>query len=599
MTPPRSTPASPEEPTPPGQPLPTRRNRPTGQGQARRLKRAPQGLLRTRRLIAGGVATVVVGVAAVSLVFAGMPLLDNFAGGPEKTPTQAPIVITTPATPETFPTFERQDYVQPEVPASATEPIEATNIVVGAEKTGKVMPEGLAGLSLDTDHLVDMHMDPDKSNLAEILAMSGNPVIRFGAQAVDRRFFWTSTDEPIPDWEVVPAYASDKRKVIKITPEVLTNLKNLLDQGNARVLMAVDMGHYDPARAADFAKWAHKILGDRMVGISLGNEPNGYNRVEYKYLALRPADYTFDDWAKEATAYADAINAAAPGVKVVGPQAYSEVWWKGYSALNLPNQGAMTFHNYPLSFCDAPEGSDEDQTIANAISRRLSDYSAEYAAAAVAATATGGHGIPTWNSETNISTCFGSNPILKTHSSAMWTVNFAMRSATEGVTQLNFHGGLEACKGGAPGSPLCDSGPHGKPNGTLTMRPQYYGIMMANKLGAGDFLQSEVGGNENIYAYPVKHADGTMSLMVVNQNDPEKDAPVNISLTLPTQAATGTMTQMSGPGLATQDETRIDGMESSGEPLETQGKIPSFNAGDQTFDIALNSGTATILNFTF
>ncbi|WP_146238900.1 hypothetical protein [Arthrobacter livingstonensis] len=562
------------------------------------MKRTPEGLPARKRLVAAAVAGAVVATAAVSLVVAGMPMLNNFIGSSTagKT-TEAPIVISTPATPSVFPTFKKADYVQPDVPATATEAVKATTIKVGSDTTGKVMPEGLAGLSMDTDHLVDMHMDPALSNFAEILKMSGDPVIRFGAQAVDRRFFWTSTDEPIPNWEVVPAYSNDKRKVIKITPDTLKNLKNLLDQGNARVLMAVDMGHYDPARAADFAKWAHKILGNRMVGISLGNEPNGYNRVAYKYLALRPADYTFDDWATEVRAYSAAIAKTAPGVKVVGPQAYSEVWWKGYAGLDLPNEGALTFHNYPLSTCDAPANSDQARTITNALSRQLSDYSANYAASAVKAAA--GHDIPVWNSETNISTCFGSNEILKTHASAMWTINFAMRSATEGVTQLNFHGGLEACKGGAPGSPLCDSGPYNKPNGTLTMRPQYYGIMMVNKLGSGDFLRSEVAGNENIYAYPVKHKDGTMGVMVVNQNDPAKQAPAKITLTLPRQAATGTMTQLAGPELNAQDQTRIDGQESSGVALAKQAKIPGFKAGEQTLTVKLNSGTASILNFTF
>lgn len=577
-------------PTPSGPPKPT--------GQARRLKRAGQGSGPRKRMVAAGAAGAVVATAVVSLLVAGMPLLHSFldTASAGKT-TQPPIIISTPATPSVFPTFQKPDYVQPAVQATATEAVKDTTINVGSDKTGKVMPEGLAGLSMDTDHLVDMHMDPEQSNLAEILKMSGDPVIRFGAQAVDRRFFWTSTDEPIPDWTVVPAFANDKRKVVKITPDTLTTLKNLLEKGNARVLMAVDMGHYDPARAGDFAKWAHKILGDRLVGISLGNEPNGYNRVEYKYLALRPADYTFDDWAKEVRAYSAAIASAAPGVKVVGPQAYSEVWWKGYAGLNLPNEGALTFHNYPLSSCDAPADSAQARTISNALSRQLSDYSANYAASAVAAAA--GHHIPVWNAETNISTCFGANEILKTHASAMWTVNFAMRSAMEGVTQLNFHGGLEACKGGAPGSPLCDSGPYGKPNGTLTMRPQYYGIMMVNKLGSGDFLRSEVDGDQNIYAYPVKHADGTMSLMVVNQNDPSNRAPVKITLTLPAQAATGTMTQMSGPELAVQDQTRIDGEKSSGVALKDQAKIPGFKAGAQTLTVKLNSGTASILNFTF
>lgn len=131
------------------------------------------------------------------------------------------------------------------------------------------------------------------------------------------------------------------------------------------------------------------------------------------------------------------------------------------------------------------------------------------------------------------------------------------------------------------------------------MRPQYYGIMMVNKLGSGDFLRSEVEGNENIYAYPVQHADGTMGVMVVNQNDPATQAPVKITLTLPQQAATGTMTQLAGPDLAIEGETRIDGMESSGVALEDQAKIPGFKAGEQTLTVDLNSGTTSILNFTF
>lgn len=598
MTPPRSTPASPEEPTPPGQPLPTRRNRPTGQGQARRLKRAPQGLLRTRRLIAGGVATVVVAVAAVSLVFAGMPLLDNFAGGPEKTPTQAPIVITTPATPEVFPVFERPEYVQPPVAASATEQVEATDIKIGAEPTGKVMPMGLAGLSLDTDHMVDMHMNPDLSNMAEILKMSGSPVIRFGGQAADRRFFWTSTDEPLPDWKVVPAYKGDVRPIIKITPAVLETVNKLLVEGDARILLTADMGHIDAARTADFAKYAHEIFGDRLVGLSLGNEPNGWGASSNVYRTLRDQPWSFDKYIAEVMPVAQAVKDAVPEVKIVGPDVYTEDWWKQYVAAGVPNLEALSFHNYPLSVC-TPSSDDEPQarTIANMMSRDRADASRSYAEAAVAVADTAN--LATWNTETNASSCPGSSPVTKNHASGLWTVNYAMTNANAGVSMLNFHGGLEACKGGAPMSPLCDTGSVRNPTGQLTMRPGYYGIMMVNKMGTGDFLPTEVAGNENIYTYAIKRADGTMGIMIVNENDPSVQAPAPLTMTLPTQAATGTMTQMAGSSFEAEDQTRIDGEESSGASVDDQARIPGFKAGEQTLTIALNSGTATLLNFTF
>ncbi|MGA7204034.1 MAG: glycoside hydrolase family 44 protein [Specibacter sp.] len=548
-------------------------------------------------MIAAGAAGAVVATAAVSLVVAGMPLLQEMTRPAAQETTQPPVVISTLATPEKFPAFNRADYVQAPVAATATEPVKAS-IKVGADKTGRVMPEGLAGLSLDTDHMVDMQMNPDQSNLAEILKMSGDPVIRFGGQAADRRFFWTSTDEPIPDWKVVPAYPGDVRKIVKVTPAVLENVNRLLVAGNARILLTANLGHLDAARTADFAKWAHKIFGNRLVGMSLGNEPNGWGASDYTYRTLRDQPWSFDKYIEETLPVAQAVKDAVPEVKIAGPDVYTEAWWKQYVAAGVPNLEALSYHNYPVSKCDADPATDpQARSIANMLSRDRSDASLKYAEAAVKLADSAK--LAAWNTETNASSCPGSSAVTKNHASGLWAANYAMLSASAGVTMLNFHGGLEACKGGAPMSPLCDTGTVGNPTGQMTMRPEYYGIMMVNKLGSGDFLRSEVTGSENIYAYPVKRADGTMGLMVVNQNDPAKQARAKITLTLPAQAATGTMSQMSGPTLDGEGETRIDGQESSGVAQAKQARIPGFKAGAQTITVELNSGTVSILNFTF
>ncbi|AIY00846.1 hypothetical protein ART_1247 [Arthrobacter sp. PAMC 25486] len=580
--------------------MPTPEDDPNDTGQGRRLKRKRPNIKRRKRVVAAGVSGSVLAIAVVSLVVAGFPLLNNAGGTPVvvKT-TPPPIVVTTPAAPETFPAFERQDYVQPEVPETATEQVAPTTVTVGAETTGEIMPQGLSGLSLDTDHMVDVQMNPDLSNLAERLKMAGSPVLRFGGQAADRRFFWTSTDEPIPNWVVAPAYPTDTRPIIKVTPDVLRNVNRLLEAGDARILLTADMGHVDAARTADYAKYADEIFGDRLVGMSFGNEPNGWGPTPNPYYELRSdPSWSFEHYIAEAMPVAQAVVDAVPNVKIVGPDVYTEGWWKDYVAAGVPNLAALTFHNYPLSVC-APETPDDPQSrsISNMLSRHTNEASRAYAEAAVAVADTAG--LQTWNTETNASSCGGSSATTKNHASGLWTLNYALTQASAGVSLLNFHGGLEACKGGAPMGPLCDTGTVRQPSGDMAMRPGFYGMMMTNKLGSGDFLRAESAGSENIYAYPVKHADGTMSVMVVNQNDPMAQAPAEITLTLPTQAATGTMTQMSGASFESEDTTRIDGLETNGEPLETQGKIPGFNAGDQKFTIALNSGTATILNFTF
>lgn len=563
--------------------------------QGRKSKRELSGRSRRKRRIAAVWVSVVVAAAAASVVLVGLPLLDNQTNA--STVTEPTIVNSPSVTLRTFLPFDRAEYVQLPVAASATGVVAPTTVTVGADKTGMIMPAGLVGLSLDIEHLIDMQMDPALSTLGQVLSLGSDPVLRFGAQSVDRRFFWTSTDEPIPNWKLVPGFVGDKRTIAKVTPATLEKLNTILKQSNGRVLLAVDLGHFDPARAADFAKWSQQILGDRLLGFSLGNEPNGYNRDHNPYYLLRPTSYGFADYAKEAKAYSEAIAAAAPGAKIMGPQAYEESWWGPFLDLKLPNTGALTFHHYPLSDCWSPAESATGRSITNALSRSLSDSSAKYAAAAFDAVK--GFGLPAWNSETNISSCPGPNEVLKTQASAQWTVNYAMRSATEGVTKLFFHGALDACKGGPPGSPLCDSGPYKKPNGIISMRAQYYGIMMVNKMGAGDFLHNTVSGDENIYSYPVRHEDGTMSLMIVNQNDPTKAAPAQITLKLPAQTATGTMTQLAAPELTSQDQTRIDGAESSGVAQPEQLRIPGYNAGDQTITVGINSGTSTILNFTY
>lgn len=567
-------------------------------GPARRMKQASQGSRQRKRMIAAAVTGTFVVVAAGSVIFAGMPLLEKYTAGAAEETSQAPIVITTPATPEKFPAFDRPEYVQPPVAATATGTVEATTVKIGAEKTGKVMPVGLAGLSLDTDHMIDMQMDPDQSNLAELLKMGGSPVIRFGGQAADRRFFWTSTDEPIPDWTVVPAYKGDVRQIVKVTPEVLETVNKLLVAGNARVLLTADMGHLDAARTADLAKWAHKIFGERLVGLSLGNEPNGWGASSYEYRTRRDQPWSFEKYIEEAVPVAQAVKDAAPEVKIAGPDVYTQEWWKQYVVSGVPSLEALTYHNYPLAVCDVdPPADPQSRTIENMMSRVRADDSRKYAEAAVAVAESAN--LATWNTETNVSSCSGSSAVTKNHASGLWLVNYAMTSASVGVTMLNFHGGLEACKGGAPMSPLCDTGTVRKPTGEMVMRPQYYGMMMVNKLGTGDFLPTEAAGNENIYTYAVKHADGTMSLMVVNHNDPSKQAPAQVTLALPAQAATGTMSQMAGTTFEEENQTRIDGLESSGVAAAEQARIPGFTAGQQTITVPLNSGTATILNFTF
>ncbi len=575
--------------------------RPVLDGGESRSGSAGRGSRKKGLIIGGGAAAAVAAVIVVaSLAFSG--------NSPQAAPTTAPPSSSTAAgtstapapaasaTGKTFAPFDRAEYVQAGAAAGAVNPIAATTVAVTDQAVGTKMPDGLMGLSFETDVMTDPRFDPGNSDLAAVLGKMDKPVIRFGGQSADRRFFWTSSDEAIPNWKHVPAFSGDVRPILKVTPADLQRIRKVADASNASVILTADLGHYDPARAADFAANAKAILGDRLYGMTMGNEPNGYNVPGNDYATMRDTNYDFPDYAKELQAYVAAVTAVVPDMRIIGPDVYSEVWWQQFVATKVPNLAALSYHNYPMSACTTT-GQPDSPTVATAMSRERADLSVAFQSVVVELAKKAN--VPAWLTETGVSSCNGGNETTKKHVSAIWTFNYAMGAAQIGVSQVDLHSGLDACKGGPPLSPICDSGPYKKPSGVITMQPAYYGMMLADSVGPGAFQKVDTTGNQNVYGYSVKHDDGSMSVVVVNQNDPTKDAQAPVTVKLPAQAATATMSQMTGPSFDAEAQTRIDGLESAGVPKGKQGRIPGFSAGDRSVALPVTSGTATVFTFTF
>ena len=109
-------------------------------------------------------------------------------------------------------------------------------------------------------------------------------MLRFGGNAVDRRFFWTSSNEAVPS----TATRGDKAHPVRaVGPADLARLNTLLEAADATVSLTVDLGHYDPDRAADMAKHAAEIFGPRLLSFTVGNEPNGFGAN-----GVRPGGYS-------------------------------------------------------------------------------------------------------------------------------------------------------------------------------------------------------------------------------------------------------------------------------------------------------------------
>ena len=148
--------------------------------------------------------------------------------------------------------------------STLTDPVELS---VSLEKSGgQVRPQNI-GISLEATDLADPRLDPDASSLDERLGELGSPALRFGGNRLDRNLFWTSSGEEPPDADSVV-----------VGPDDLERLRRLADATDVTITLGIPLGDFDPDRGADMAAHAQQILGDALVAVSIGNEPNGYTR---------------------------------------------------------------------------------------------------------------------------------------------------------------------------------------------------------------------------------------------------------------------------------------------------------------------------------
>ncbi|MGO4192897.1 hypothetical protein AB4Y67_14635 [Arthrobacter sp. YAF17] len=543
-----------------------------------------------RRKLRPAVVVPVVAVMAVMAVLVSLALFLRPGTTVDAAPSPAPASTTATAPAKTLPPAPAVSYYQQAGPpaGSPLEAVEPLQISVAKDLVGTRLAKGMVGISLEATDLADPSLSSGNASLVKLFQEADQPVLRFGGNAVDRRFFWTSTNEVVPS-----NYTGDKAHPVRaVGPADLARVNTLLDAVDAKIALTVDLGHYGPDRAADMAKHAAQIFGPRLLSFTIGNEPNGFGTN-----GVRPGGYTIENYVAELKAYANAINAVAPNVPISGPGAYDQKWWQPFIDADIPQKKILSFHYYPMYSCDGVVDPLASPTIANVMSRLMHERAVDYQQAALAAGRAAG--LETWLPETGIAACPGSNETSRTHASALWTADYALNAAQLGITRIGFHSSLLTCKGGPPMSAVCSGGAYLKPDGKVSGRANFFGISMVAEMAEGKFLKVNTKGGGLVFAYALQNADGSTSVAIVNENDPEKSAQTEVTIKLPGEPLTGTMTQMTGPSYAAEDSTVIDGAKSEPVPLAERATVEGFKYGSQTQTFKLTAGTVTVLNFQY
>jgi hypothetical protein len=348
-------------------------------------------------------------------------------------------------------------------PASAA-PTRAVRVTIDAQESGARIPGDFLGLSFETLELAAVASFAHHGTLVRLLRSLGPGVIRFGGNSVD---FHTAY---VPAGQKPPAWA---RSVV--TPQDLQTLASLVRKTGWKVLLGADLAHYDPRRAARLAIDAHRRLASGLVGIELGNEPNGYG-----YLGVRAPDWRYALYKGEARAYAQAIRAAVPDVSIAGPAVtgiHAHGWVTKLASDVRPE--LLTVHHYPLSGCSATA-----PTMDAMLGRQVAQK--DRAVIRDLAHIQRKTGIPTRLAETNSVSCRGRDGVSNTLGSGLWGTRYLLRAAHAGLAGVNLHTLPSECDGY---SALCASDALDYAAGRLTARPLWYAMLLFSQLRAHRFVR--------------------------------------------------------------------------------------------------------------
>ncbi|MEU6745425.1 glycosyl hydrolase family 79 C-terminal domain-containing protein [Spirillospora sp. NPDC046719] len=471
--------------------------------------------------------------------------------------------------------------------ASTARPSPTLTVTVDASgKGGAAIPGDFLGLSFEEGALHEPWVSAGHGNLARLLGNLGRGSMRFAANGADATAWQPDPSVPPPAW-------ADGQV---ITPADLARAGALARRTRWPIDLGVNLFHDDPAAAAGLAAAARRQFGPMLRTIQLGNEPN-------LYLPVRVVpNYTTDAYIKQATAYLAAIGKSAPGVRFSGPDAAGflwglpqadpitkpiPTWWSAYADAFGHQTRFLDQHYYPL--VNRPE-IQTPATIDNLLSpataantRNFIDLFAQQARTA---------GLPAHLSETNNVANGGKAGVSNTLAAALWTVDYALTAAHEGISGINFHQQPHDCGGYTW---MCFSDQAATTNGRLQAQPSYYAGLLVSALRGGRFLPTQVSGTAaNVTAYAVRTPDGAIRVVIDDLDKTLKGTvAVKIKGGSPRQAV---LQRLEGPSLQATSGVRFAGSTVATDGSFTPGRPLRIPAAGSTFDVPFTTPSAVLLN---
>ena len=398
------------------------------------------------------------------------------------------------------------------------------------------VPQDFLGISFEMSALPQIATYAEDGDMVTLLRSLGAGVLRFGGVSADTRVAWTDEATPRPAWASRVLEASDLR-----------GIGRLAAKSGWPILLTIGLTHYDPVAAAREAAAAKAALGTSLEAIELGNEPNGY-----ALHGFRSEPWTVVQYGAQIAAYRSAIEAAAPGIPLAGPDVSGSGAFESWGLGEIVNQrpALLTGHHYPLGCEEVPA-----PTIARLLSPR--SQTREVSSLRRYISISQASETPFRLDETNTVSCGGVAGISNTFASALWSVGYLTQAMSTGISGINLQGNPGNCNGYTP---LCAPTPEALATGALGAQPEWYALLLLKALLGDRPLPTTTSspGRPNVQVTALLAGDGTLHFVIVD-DDPPGARGVAVRVRVGSGFRSGSVLSLTAPAPAALSGVRLGG----------------------------------------
>ena len=293
-----------------------------------------------------------------------------------------------------------------------------------------------------------------------------------------------------------------------ITTNEIRTIFHLARRVGWKVLWELPLAHFDPAKDAAEASAIASIAGNRLLGWTIGNEPDLYYRFWSRPLSWGYVNF-FHQWNRTRIA----VQHAVPTSRFVGPETCCNYLDFGSFAGDARDMvSALSLHYYA--------GSTPSNPVAYLLSRVPDQKLAQLSANAWHASARIDH-MPLYVTETNTLPAGGKRGVSDTFAAGLWLVDFLFDALKLHISQADV-------QQSAPGAHIYYNpiSRGGRPN------PLYYGMLFFhNAVPPGSrFLNAHLTTSANVTAYAVGLPNDGLNVVVVNKSARRKTVEVHLGV---------------------------------------------------------------------